>query len=652
MKSWIVRQADDWVRLAQNSWLTFDRRTLGFTRIILATFLIFDLFRRGAAWEEMFGDKGVLPSFVITNRPTAQGFSLLHGFTTPLELWILFGVILLVYALLLLGWKTKVMQILSMFFVASLNGRVLLIENGGYVVQNLLLLWTVFLPLGDRFSLDALLASMRRKRETSVAELNDRTDLVDPHRLRPFVSFVGVAIAFQVAAIYYFNVVHKTGPDWKVNFSAVHYVLYVDRMVTPIVGMVREVAPFPILRFMTMSVIAAEALIPFCMFLPQIVIFGFDFKLWLKRFGLILINFLHLGFGSSFVLGPFAWSLCVFSTVLIAPQDWELFTRVMRRPSRARTVILNPRSGASLLFARVVARLDRLGLIGFSEAVTEEERAKKLLVLRRDGSTVTGPRAIAEVLGATPLGTLWAWVFRVPPVSSLVASLFRAEPGAVSRFFGLSVRRTEARPLAPLRRRLQIGGLVFSEMVCGFVFAAEINQALVELWSTKKRWGDAIAAINKRYDMKLRTQSEAMGVIPHKMRYLQGWFMFSPNPVKDDGVIVVDAVTVDGRHVDPYTGEPPNFDLVNAKSYGYSQIWSDYFNRIHTPGNRAYRDATVDYLRRLPERTGNPDDKLVSGEVYWVRDTNPRWNTRKSYAQVNELLFTFSAEGGARDAKK
>ena len=46
-----------------------------------------------------------------------------------------------------------------------MNGLVLLIENGGYVVQNLLVLWTAFLPLGDRFSLDALRASYRERRE-------------------------------------------------------------------------------------------------------------------------------------------------------------------------------------------------------------------------------------------------------------------------------------------------------------------------------------------------------------------------------------------------------------------------------------------------------------------------------------------------------
>ena len=652
MKRWFVAQIDDWVRLIQNSWLTFDRRTLGFTRILLSVFLIFDLFRRGAAWEEMFGDKGILPSFVITNRPQSQGFSLLHGFTTPLELWLLFAVILLVYLLLLVGYKTKTMQILALFIVPSMNGRVLLIENGGYVVQNLLLLWMVFMPLGDRFSVDGLLASMKRKKERTAAELNDRSDLMEPRRLKPFVSVVGLAICFQIAAIYYFNVVHKTGPDWKVNGSAVHYVLYVDRMVTPIVGIMRQIAPFPMLKYMTFSVIASEALIPFCALLPQLVIFKFDVKLWLRRLGLILIEFLHLGFGSSFVLGPFAWSLCVFSGLFISPSDWETSVRVMRRPSRARTVVFDPHSGAALFFARVIARLDRFVLVGFSEAENAEESAKKLFVIRPSGEIVNGPRAIAEVLAALPAGPLYAWLVRIPPFSLIVRAMFAAKPRRASRFWGLSTKIGDARPQSALKRRVLVGGLVFSEMVCGFVLVAEINQGLVELWSTKKRWSAFITEVNKEHELKLRTQPEKLGLIPHKMRYLQGWFMFSPNPVKDDGVIVVDAITADGRHIDPYTGKPPNFDLINAKSYGYNQIWSDYFNRIHMPGNRSYRDATIDYLRLLPERTKNPNDALVSGEVYWVRDMNPRWNTRKSYGQVNELLFTFGKEGGHKDAKK
>ena len=76
--------------------------------------------------------------------------------------------------LLMVGYRTKVAQMVALVLHVGMNGRVLLIENGGYVVNNLLLLWTVFLPLGDRFSVDALLASLRRRREITAGDLNDR----------------------------------------------------------------------------------------------------------------------------------------------------------------------------------------------------------------------------------------------------------------------------------------------------------------------------------------------------------------------------------------------------------------------------------------------------------------------------------------------
>jgi hypothetical protein len=138
------------------------------------------------------------------------------------------------------------------------------------------------------------------------------------------------------------------------------------------------------------------------------------------------------------------------------------------------------------------------------------------------------------------------------------------------------------------------------------------------------------------------------------MRYLQGWFMFSPNPVMDDGTIVVDAVTVDGRRVDPlsiqwppYTLRPPNFDLLHAKSFKYNQIWSDYFNRMHMGGNTSFRKPMKEYIFRLPERTGNPNDAIVKGEVYWVHDMNPRFPRRggrhiESYAYNRKELFKFT----------
>jgi hypothetical protein len=333
LSSWFFQHLREAWCLLKNSYLTFDRRTLGLTRILLGWFLICDLFRRAAAWPDMLSDVGVLPNWVILEKPQSNNFSLLHGFTTAPELWVLWVVILATYVALLVGYKTKLAQVLSLMFITSMNGRVLLIENGGYVVQSLVLLWTCFMPLGDRFSVDAMLASMRRRRERTAEDLNDRRDVIEGFRLTPFVSIVGIAVCLQIAAIYYFNVVHKFGPGWKRDFNATHYVMYVDRMITPIVAHVRDHIPFRVHQVMTAGVIASEAGIAFCMLLPQLVVFGFDVKLWLRRIAIVLINVLHIGFGSTFVLGPFAWALCVFATVLFSYEDWE--TTIPRDAARA-----------------------------------------------------------------------------------------------------------------------------------------------------------------------------------------------------------------------------------------------------------------------------------------------------------------------------
>src|SRR5262249_20392202 len=123
------------------------------------------------------------------------------------------------------------------------------------------------------------------------------------------------------------------------------------------------------------------------------------------------------------------------------------------------------------------------------------------------------------------------------------------------------------------------------ELFAVAMLAGAVNQALVELW-----------CVNRRVKVP---QPEPLATIAHKFRFLQGWFMFSPNPVMDDGTIVVDAVTIDGRHIDPFMGgKPPNFDLSSAKSLHLSQIWGDYFNRIKDPGYAGYRDAMRDYIYR------------------------------------------------------
>jgi hypothetical protein len=671
-----------WLRLVRDLYFTFDRRTLGFSRILLGFLLLMDVVHRGAAWSDLYSSVGVLPTPLNLQRPQAWGaFSIFNAFSSPGELRVLWAVMAINAFCLMVGYRTKATQMMALVLHVGMNGRVLLIENGGYVVNNLLLLWTMFLPLGDRFSIDALRASYRRRREVTAADLNDRSDLLAKGVGDPYVSLLGLVLMIQIAAIYYFNVIHKTGPNWR-NGTAVHFVLYVNRMATPVIGLLRDHVPNFLALFMTRATMAFEASIPVLLLQPLA-------RSWARRGVIFMMCTLHLAFGTTFVLGPFAWSACVFATLLFSRDDWEIATATMRRTARARTVLFDPRSGGALVVCRLLKRLDRFELLTF--------RASDGLPL---GLAVEGQASragmLADLVAALPIGPAVAWIPRLPGVRNLVEGLLAGiERRDVSRFFGLHVEGQpgEAGSAAPeagdasrddenrwnvwgvlalassvvlvagavalavyLDRPLPgvllvlasvaAGGLFTTWVVAPVVtvprlrraffgslrefliltmFAGAVNQALVELW-----------CVNRRIKV---AQPEPLRLLSHKMRFLQGWFMFSPNPVIDDGTIVVDALTVDGRHIDPFTDREPNWEI--DKVLGLTQIWCDYFNRIQLPANTAYREAMKEYMYRLPQRTGHPDDAIVSGDVYWVKEMNPHWNDTKPYNYERAKLFSF-----------
>src|SRR5262245_14234868 len=109
-----VEQPATFLSYLRETYLTFDRRTLGFARILLGFFLIMDLWRRTSAWMDMYSTEGVLPNDVSLARP--QGYmaiSILNGFSTPPELAVLWVLILCTYVCLMVGYKTKIAQILS-----------------------------------------------------------------------------------------------------------------------------------------------------------------------------------------------------------------------------------------------------------------------------------------------------------------------------------------------------------------------------------------------------------------------------------------------------------------------------------------------------------------------------------------------------------
>src|SRR5262249_45639866 len=146
-----VREGSFWEFLKQ-TYATADPRSLGLLRIALGLLLAVDLLRRFPDLDAHYSNAGWLTNHFMLFRPMSTNlFSVYLAFSTPGEVKALAVVHLLVYILFILGWRTRVMHVLSAVLLVSINSRNIAIENGGWVVLTLLTVWSMFLPLGRRF---------------------------------------------------------------------------------------------------------------------------------------------------------------------------------------------------------------------------------------------------------------------------------------------------------------------------------------------------------------------------------------------------------------------------------------------------------------------------------------------------------------------
>ncbi|MCK6593436.1 MAG: hypothetical protein L6Q76_38245, partial [Polyangiaceae bacterium] len=144
---------------------------------------------------------------------------------------------------------------------------------------------------------------------------------------------------------------------------------------------------------------------------------------------------------------------------------------------------------------------------------------------------------------------------------------------------------------------------------------------------------------------KLVEQPQFMQATIQYPRIFQGWGMFAPNPITDDGSLTVEAWTVDGRRVDPFTGEEPDLDLTDARGLGLGQIRQDYFNRIRLDRNKVFRQGLKEYLLKWHLETGRPEDEIVGFNVFWVRDQCPRPGQKQPYKNETVALLTYRKPG-------
>ncbi len=274
---------------------SLDLRSLALFRICLGLILISDLIVRAEHLEAYYSDLGVLPrTFLIDNflNHYQWSFHLLSGETFIQG--ILFGVAVLLALALIAGYQTRIVTIISWAFLVSLQNRNLTVGDHGDLVLRLLLFWSIFLPLGAKFSLDEI--KKGKPLETD------------------FFSVGTMALILQICFIYWFTALWKSCALWTKEFSAIYYVFNLDYFAKPLSKFLLN---YPdLLKLLTFSTLYIEFYIPFLLFMPR----------FTKAFRLITISIfvgLHISFIFCLYLGLFPFISITAWLALIPSLLWE-----------------------------------------------------------------------------------------------------------------------------------------------------------------------------------------------------------------------------------------------------------------------------------------------------------------------------------------
>jgi hypothetical protein len=544
-------------RFFVSTYATLDERSLGFGRIVLALALIADLVKRVPTLRDWYTNDGLLPNHTMLWSPQYEHtFSFFFMASRWYEVALGFALCAIAYLQLLVGYRTRVAQILSLVAVLSLHGRVMFIQIGGDVALSELAFWTAFLPLGRRYSVDALLdelTSLERGEEAKV-----RT-----HAVSAFACF---ALLFQLSIVYAFNAWQKNGPMW-LDGSLVHYILHIDAIVTGFGAAIRDSVTPGISSFLTHSARIGEAFAAVALLFPLA-------RGHARVVAIATIIGLHVGFSLLMNVGLFSLAMIAYTPFFLPSGVWEF------------------------LEARKRARHE-----DGDSAPSDARRAIAESVRR----TAAKPGALLDSLRAFPFSGWLREAAGLPYGKRLMRRL--------ARLAVLRVRRENAirRELAdvPIFRRL-----------APWLRRASAAFIALALYVSVAQAGRENPVVPKAAQAPLPAPCEA---IVHYLQLYQGWHMFAPEGMRSDFLLVVDAVTKDGRHVDPWNefvrpGTHPPLDAI-PKHLGYNVYANSYYGRIaETP---AYQTAFSQWIFRYHERTGRLEDEIVSFTASILSDDSP-----------------------------
>lgn len=288
-----------------------DLRAIALMRMALALVIITDLVIRSTSLVAFYTDEGVLPLSVLYRSNWNPSFFSLYGMGTGWKIVALLFILNFIFALLLFfGYKTRLMSVLCWLFLVSLHNRNPIVLQGGDELLRLALFWGIFMPWGQRYSIDAINSDT----QTSLVHKKTWFDI-------PVMGYLSLLFS-----VYFFSAVYKDSDEWRREGSALYYALSLDQMVWPLGKLIY---PYEgLLKFLTKYVFYLELLAPFLLFIPVK-------NPFFRMVFVALVGTLHVGISVTLYVGLF-FLIGLATLIGLLPQS--VMDRIEKRTSLIRSL--------------------------------------------------------------------------------------------------------------------------------------------------------------------------------------------------------------------------------------------------------------------------------------------------------------------------
>jgi hypothetical protein len=314
-----------------------DPRTLAVFRIAIGAVLLGDLAVRAGDLVEMYSDAGMFPRKVIARHVSSVwNWSFHFGGGSWEYQAVLFGIAAALGLALVLGFGTRLATVGSWLMLVSLHHRAPPILSGADILLRMLLFWSIWLPLGRVWSLDARSA----KRGVAVDAGHEGAAVV--------VSIASAAILLQMAQMYLFTALFKSNAAWlggQILAGALVHDFYASRSGSYFLQFPRA------LTGLTWGALALEWVAPLLMFIPR--------STASLRIGCVgLLWALHVGILVLLEVDLFSWVALAGLLLFLPGRVWDgRFSRgwaPARTPDQAVAGSPRPSTGPRLPHRRVL----------------------------------------------------------------------------------------------------------------------------------------------------------------------------------------------------------------------------------------------------------------------------------------------------------